>query len=188
MKEFTEEERYNYNLTENSLVIDAGAYHGHFSKRIWDKYRCRVIALEPSEEFFKKSLETLKETGVYLLQCGVSDHTESVQFGIANDSTGRFKDSTQIENVSLMDVLSFVNGVRQVDLLKLNIEGGEYAVIRRLVETGLIKRIVNLQVQFHECVENSVRMVESISEELSKTHHLTFNAGPYIWQNWEINQ
>ena len=56
MKEFTEEERYNYNLTENSLVIDAGAYHGHFSKRIWDKYRCRVIALEPSEEFFKKSL------------------------------------------------------------------------------------------------------------------------------------
>jgi len=185
MKEFTEKERYNYDLNENSFVIDAGAYHGHFSKRIWDKYRCHIIALEPSESFFTTSLETLRGTGVYLLKCGVSGHTESVKFGIANDSTGRFKDSEQTESVSLIDVSSLVFGVRVVDLLKLNIEGGEYAVILRLFETGLIRRIMNLQVQFHECVENSGKLVESISEELSKTHHLTFNAGPFIWQNWE---
>jgi len=185
MKDFTEEERYNYDLNENSFVIDAGAYHGHFSKRIWDKYRCHIIALEPSESFFTTSLETLRGTGVYLLKCGVSGHTESVQFGIANDSTGRFKDSEQTESVSLIDVSSLVSGVQVVDLLKLNIEGGEYAVIRRLIETGLILKIQNLQVQFHSCAPGADSMVSSISEELQKTHNLTFDAGAYIWQNWE---
>ena len=37
MKTFTEEERYNYNLRPNSLVLDVGAYHRRFSKTIADK-------------------------------------------------------------------------------------------------------------------------------------------------------
>ena len=32
--------RYHYELTEDSVVFDLGAYVGDFSKRIYNKYNC----------------------------------------------------------------------------------------------------------------------------------------------------
>ena len=45
--------RYNYNLTEQSIVIDAGGYKGNFSKKIHDMYNCRVFVYEPYAPFFE---------------------------------------------------------------------------------------------------------------------------------------
>lgn len=187
MKEFTEDERYNYDLNQSSLVVDAGAYHGQFSKRIWDKYGCAIWAYEPTVRFRDIALETLKGTGVLLYPFGLSDKDEMLRFGVANDSTGRFKESADVEDVVLVDA-NVLAIPEKIDLLKLNIEGGEYAVLRRLIDTGIIKKIRNVQVQFHRCAPDSDALVAALTEELAKTHHLTFDAGPYIWQNWEINQ
>ena len=37
----------------------------------------------------------------------------------------------------------------RVDLLKLDVEGAEYSIIRRLSETGAIARVQNLVAEFH---------------------------------------
>ena len=40
----------------------------------------------------------------------------------------------------------------KIDLLKINIEGGEYEVLENLIENDLIKNIDNIQIQFHDFV------------------------------------
>lgn len=188
MKNFTEEERYNYDLNHRSVVVDAGAYHGHFARKIWEKYKCNVWAYEPTKKFRDVAFETLRGTDVYLFPFGLSDKNETLKFGIANDSTGKFKESEEVENVVLMDANQILQSLGVIDLLKLNIEGGEYGVLSRLIETCSVSKIKNIQIQFHRCVPNSDMLVSNISSDLLKTHHLTYDAGAYIWQNWEINQ
>jgi len=189
MKTFTEEERYNYDLNPESIVIDCGAYHGHFSKRIWDKYKCCVFAYEPTSEFYSIACEIMRETGVTIFKLGVSNKYKTIEFGIANDSTGEFKESTDTkEKVILQDICQVVSGYNLVALLKLNIEGGEFDVIQRLVDSSLISIINNIQVQFHTCVPNAQERYHALAKRLSETHHLTYDAGAFIWQNWEINK
>ena len=45
--------RYNYNLTEQSIVIDAGGYKGTFAKKIHDMYKCSIYVYEPYAPFFE---------------------------------------------------------------------------------------------------------------------------------------
>ena len=50
-----------------------------------------------------------------------------------------------------MDIVEFVDSekITEIDLLKINIEGGEYDVIPRLLDTKMINKIKYIQIQFH---------------------------------------
>jgi hypothetical protein len=62
-----------------------------------------------------------------------------------------------------------------VDLMKINIEGGEYELLEHLIARGLTKRIRNIQVQFHEDVmAGAAGRMERIQSRLAETHHLTY--------------
>ena len=47
-----EEARYDYYLSKSSLVFDVGGYHGEFSEKIYDKYKCYIHIFEPYPDFF----------------------------------------------------------------------------------------------------------------------------------------
>jgi hypothetical protein len=72
---------------------------------------------------------------------------------------------------------------KEFDLVKLNIEGGEYALLERLIATEHIKRIRDLQVQFHLNVPNARRRYRSIARALRKTHRLAWRY-PFVWESW----
>ena len=76
---------------------------------------------------------------------------------------------------------------RTVDLMKVNIEGGEYELLEHLIAKGLVPRIRNIQVQFHEdVIPRAARRMERIQSSLAKTHHLTWQER-FIWENWELS-
>jgi len=64
------------------------------------------------------------------------------------------------------------------------IEGGEYDLLEHLIKTKYIKRIKNLQVQFHDFVDQAQERMDNIQKELSKTHQLTYQY-LFVWENWE---
>ena len=72
-----------------------------------------------------------------------------------------------------------------IDLMKVNIEGGEYDLLEHLVETAVISKIANLQVQFHDFVPNAEARMAAIQACLRQTHVLTYQF-PFIWENWRI--
>ena len=77
------------------------------------------------------------------------------------------------------------NGIGEIDLMKINIEGGEYEFLEYLLDTGLAVKIKNVQVQFHDFVPNAETRTKSIQERLSQTHSLTYQY-EFVWENWRV--
>ena len=74
--------------------------------------------------------------------------------------------------------------IQHVDLMKINIEGGEYDVLERMIETGLVQDVRNIQVQFHDFVPQAKSRMNEIQDKLKSTHFLTYQY-EFVWENWE---
>ena len=90
-------------------------------------------------------------------------------------------------DIELRETKKFLsdNDHRRIDLMKINIEGGEYELLDHLVEVGLISDIKNIQVQFHHFVPNAEERMKSIHGELERTHMLTYQY-KFLWENWKL--
>jgi hypothetical protein len=71
--------------------------------------------------------------------------------------------------------------------MKINIEGGEYDLLDHLIETGWIRRIRDVQIQFHDFVSGATQRMHHIQAALKNTHHTTYQY-PFVWENWHINE
>lgn len=82
-----------------------------------------------------------------------------------------------------VDIAPFLQ--REIAVLKMNIEGGEYTLLQYIIGKGLHVFIRNLQVQFHlidgqPCEE----LYNIIADSLKETHELTWRY-PFVWENWK---
>jgi hypothetical protein len=57
--------------------------------------------------------------------------------------------------------------------------------LEHLIETEWIKKIKNIQIQFHDFVPHAEKHMKAIQEQLKKTHFLTYQY-PWVWENWEL--
>lgn len=78
-----------------------------------------------------------------------------------------FGTSVNTEQIEIIDAKEWIreHRIARIDLIKINIEGGEYELLDRLIETDLIKQIENIQVQFHDFSETSSSEMERIQRE-----------------------
>ena len=77
---------------------------------------------------------------------------------------------------------------QKIDLMSINIEGGEYELLDRIIEIGMINNIVNIQVQFHQwypSYKQSDLLRKSLQDRLSITHKLTY-CYDFVWEDWQI--
>jgi FkbM family methyltransferase len=182
---FREEMRYEYDLTPESLVVDCGGYEGAFAEGICRRYGCSVRVYEPVPEWAERIQERLKpwpKAKVFALGIGPCDG--SLIFRIKGDMTGEFVGEGQLVSAHLVQPATVICQ-DDVDLLKLNIEGGEFAVLETMLNQGLMALVNNLQVQWHDVAPAAELRRNAIIARLSETHELTFDHG-WIWQNWRI--
>jgi hypothetical protein len=76
-------------------------------------------------------------------------------------------------------------GIDHIDLLKINIEGGEYPLLADMSKKYLITSCTDIQVQFHDFVTGHQELYADIRSELEKTHELTYRY-PFVWENWRL--
>lgn len=190
MKQFTENARYEYPLNKDSIMIDLGCHKGTFSKRISDEYGCNIFAFEPVEEFYREAMKLLEQMpNIKLFNVGIGSRTRRQTFGIKGDMTGAFSGSETIQKVKIVALDKVIKSLKleNVDLLKINIEGGEFEVLEHAIAAGLTGIFANIQVQFHPVVRDYGRRYDAIRETLLKTHQLTYDA-PWCWENYERNK
>jgi FkbM family methyltransferase len=117
---------------------------------------------------------------------GLGARNEQISIGFKDDATSVFHtnddENIQIDMVDIFDFLTR-NKISKIDLLKLNIEGSEYDVLERLIETGWINKIDHIQIQFHDFIENAEGRRENIRRHLLKTHDEKYNF-EFIWESW----
>lgn len=180
--------RLCYPLTERSVVFDLGGYKGDFAEKIFSKYGCEVFVFEPVETFYSEIKKRfLNNPNVKCFQFGLGAEDQKIKLSLEDNATSVYSEEGAFVEGQLRryrDVIKEL-GVEKVDLMKINIEGGEYDLLDELLETNLITCVVNLQIQFHNFFPDSGIRREKIRRKLSTSHRLTYDF-PFVWENWEL--
>lgn len=181
--------RLDYDLDADSVVFDVGGYEGQWASDIFSKYGCTVHVFEPVKPFAEKIAQRFERNPkIHCHAIGLAGETKKLTIFVEAYASSVFKGGKQREEIALVDAVSFIeeHDLRRIDLLKVNIEGGEYELLDRLIDTGCIGRIVDLQVQFHDFVPEAEVRMQRLQEKLRATHHPTYQY-PFIWENWHLN-
>ena len=183
--------RLDYNLNSSSIIFDVGGFAGDFSAKIYEKYQPKIYVFEPIKSFYEKITKRF-ENNDKILTCdfGLSDSTTEIKMNISEDASSVYtKNDIETEVVKLVDIKEFLEkyDIQSINLLKINIEGGEYPLLERLIEIDRIKNIDNIQIQFHKLNKNCEKRMKKIQAKLAETHKLTYQ---YIWcwENWQKNK
>jgi len=183
--------RLNYpSLSDDSIVFDVGSYLGDFSHKINMKYGCQCYLFEPHQKFEKKSRKLFfGNSKIKIFNYGLSNKDSISTLIDSNDASSFLIEKMPKKNTlecMLKDFMSVVRdlNIDKIDLLKINIEGGEYDLLSHIIKNKFHTRINSFQIQFHNFIPEAHKKRDSIIKELSKTHHRTWNY-EFVWENWE---
>lgn len=174
--------RINYPLNNESVVVDLGARHGNWSDLIKQKYNSKIYCFEVVPEFCRQ----LESKGYQTFCFAVSNKREKIKLGIFESEASIFYEESnfEAEAISASEIFNLINH-DTIDLMKINVEGAEYAILNELVKNGDISKIKNLQVQFHLFDDNKNNEYDELSKKLSETHELSWRF-PFVWENWVL--
>jgi FkbM family methyltransferase len=178
--------RLNYNISPNDIVFDAGGYVGDFASRLHNLYKCKVHVFEPVPRFIDVIKERFyAEDSIILHEYGLGNENKVLHFNDAADAT-QLVESGGSEGVAVKDIKEVMESLDnpEIALFKINIEGGEYDLLDRLIETGLVANCKNLQIQFHDFYPDAISRRDRIVEKLRDTHNLMYEY-PFIWEGWQ---
>ena len=183
---------YEYDLSERSLVVDVGGYTGHWSREIIERYNCNLIVYEPINEYcskLKKKLFQYDNVKIYNYGLGHDNYKAKVELRGVQTTTMDYEVKNYDEIIEIIDVAEeneLINS--KIDLISINIEGGEYKLLNRMLEINIVQNFSNIQIQFHEWYPSyteSKILRDLIQNKLSRTHELTY-CYPFVWENWKL--
>lgn len=177
---------YSIALPPGAAVIEAGAYKGEFSDFITRRWDAHVWAFEPVETFRLEAETRLAGRRVTLMPFGLWSRDSTSMLTLDGDASSAFVDSsTTAIPVSFRDasVVFSELGLDRIDMLAINIEGAEYDLLDRLIETGWLSRVDHLVVQFHPFVSGYRRRYRAVVRALSRTHRCVWRF-PWVWEHW----
>lgn len=181
----------NYDLGPESVVLDLGAYHGQYGVEMFARYGCTVHLFEPCPPFADHIRYRLGKNPKFVLhEFGLASTTQTIALTIHEQGTSTFREGAEQVTGKLVRGADFFaeHRMEHVDVLKVNIEGGEYDILPHLIETGLVERIRHIQVQFHDdVVPNAEARMKKIQADLSRTHHIRWQH-EWVWESWERNR
>ena len=178
--------RYRYKLEPGATVLDLGGYHGEWTRRMIERFGCRSYIFEPVHDYaVSLSRVFAEDPSVVVCPFGLGSTTRTETISIEDDASSTYTQSARTEQVLVKDVAEWWRDEEpgHVAVAKINIEGGEYEVLPRLIECGLIAEVDDVQVQFHDVVPDSTRRMDEILADLALTHEPTYQFR-FVWENW----
>lgn len=181
--------RFNYHFDRGAVVLDVGGYEGQWASDLYGRSPCSIHVFEPAKIYAQNIAQRFihnPEIRVYPFGLGARTRTE--QITIAGDATSTIRNQTgRKEEIDIVDVSEWISrsigDTTSIDLIKINIEGGEFELLPRLLDTGVIKRTKNLQIQFHDVSPTSRAEVDAIRTQLSATHDPVYQYD-FVWDDW----
>ena len=153
-------------------------------------YCCSIHVFEPVEEFADKIIKRFsKNKKIIVHKFGLSNKNKKDKIFLDDDASSIFKKKGESRDIVLVRAVDFMreNDIQSIDLIKINIEGGEYDLLEHLIDEGFVRNIKNIQAQFHDFVPNAEQRMVGIQQKLARTHSLSYQY-PFVWENWVINK
>jgi FkbM family methyltransferase len=180
-------------LDENSLVYDLGGWKGDWASDIYSKYKSKICIFEVVSDyadFIKDRFQKNSDINVFKFGLGKSDEIISLYLG--KEGSSAFKNNNTTSNaqkIEIYDVNNYFinNDIDKISLMKINIEGGEYDLMDRILQKNLQSKIEMFFIQFHDFVDNAELRRQSIRTKLEITHDLIFDY-PFVWESWKLKK
>lgn len=122
---------------------------------------------------------------IKIFNFGLSNKNEEIHIAKSLDWSSVFKQSWQYEIIQLVDFDTFISqeaiGDKKVDLISINIEGGEYDLLERILQTSP-QMMQSIQVQFHDFVSNAQGKRDKILFLLEKNGYKKGYSFPFVWE------
>ena len=141
-------------LGPESVVVDAGAHRGEFSRTLVERYRCRCYLVEANPTLSAKLTDS-RFSGVANVALGATDSTARFimrdnpeSSSLIPRATDGQTEATDVDVVSLPTLMRHM-GLPQIDLLKLDIEGDEFNLIEN-TPVHILRSIGQITVEFHD--------------------------------------
>ena len=176
----------DYNLQTDSIFFDVGGFEGDYTEKIVNEYGCKSYIFEPHPVYFKKIQKRFSNNNnVHVLNYGLGAQTENLFLTDDSESSKVTDKKTELK-IIVRDIIEVIKelDIKKIDLLKLNIEGMEYALLENLIETREIDKINKLKIQFHENVPNAEQRRKDIRKKLGKTHKEIWSFY-MVWERWD---
>lgn len=172
-----------------NMGLDVGEFVRRFPE-------AQVFAYEPVPEFFEVLESQMRSFPlVTVSNFGVSDSNYTAMFTVDGQSTsdlslkGRKQVHAVVRDVDwvLSELQRTIGGVP--DVVSLNCEGCEYAVLRRMAERGWIGRVPFLQLSWHVLVDNANRSTLrcDLERHLRQSYDPIFYSEYFGWQAWQLH-
>jgi len=176
--------RYEFNINENSIVFDVGGYLGTWSEKIIELYNPYIHIFEPVKEYFDIITEKFKDNHkVKIYNFGLGGENKDILISPIGDTSKSNDIGTPSKIIDISEFIESNFHKQEIDVMKLNIEGDEFPLMENLINNNYLTSFNNLQIQFHEWVDDCENRHKIICEKLNKTHNITFSF-PFIWEGW----
>lgn len=178
----------DYNLTEESKILELGGYDGTWIGKMIGKYNPHVYVIEPIKEFHDEIKSKFSQNNKFnILNVGVSDFSYEGFIYLNGDSTSTYEENAEKRTASFktMEEILAMFDLDSVDVLQINIEGEEYKLMENMLTTGVIKKFKNIQIQFHTGISDYEVRRNKIQEGLKENGFVSSFEYPFIWEGWK---
>lgn len=181
---------YEVFVDDKDIVLDIGGYMGEWTEKMVIKYGCKSVIYEPIPKFANICTDKFKfNSNISVVYAAVGGSTRKTFFSLADNGTSEFvnskEDKIEADVVDIFEIIEKINC--GIGCLKMNIEGGEYELLERLISTGSIKKIKSILIQFHRQPENYENRYRSITDKLNITHKCIWSHY-MVWECWMLNE
>lgn len=175
-------------LNKESLVFDIGGYKGEWAKNIFCRYMPNIYIFEPVHTFSEHIKNSfIKNDKVHIFNFGLSDINTICDIQLSEDASSicTKKQNAILESIEIRKISDFIllNNIKKIDLMKINVEGSEYNIIKDLHNHDLLKNIHTLQIQFHDFVDSAPQKINECQQILSQHHTKTWGYD-LVWEGW----
>lgn len=177
----------NYDLTENSIVMDVGAYTGIWIDEIIKRYNPYVYLLEPVKEFYDILVEKFKNNSkvkVMMVAVASSNRIGTIYLNKDGSSSNTTSNTALYVEYKTIDSILKEWSIGMIDLVQINIEGDEYPLLDYMIQNNLLNHFTNIQVQFHMGVGDEVNKRNFIQQQLIKGGFTNKFDYPFVWESW----
>jgi FkbM family methyltransferase len=177
-------------LSPKSVVFDLGGFEGQWASDIYSRYLSSIYVFEPVQEYFDQiNSRFAKNKAIRAYPFALSAKKTKVKLFMNGDKTSQFLE-TEEGDFATMRVESFIdfcasNNITNIDLMKINIEGGEYDLLESIIAANWQTHVANFQIQFHNYTPDAEERMHKIQAALKKTHRPTYQFN-FVWENWEL--
>jgi FkbM family methyltransferase len=174
-------------LPESPVVFDFGGFKGEWSDIVLRQAPdAKIEVFEPHPGFAADLARKFKDMPrVSTHDFALGSKTETLRLSDEGDASSAVATHERSFDAKFISVAEFFStfGRGDIDLVKINIEGGEYDLLPALIDADLMSNIARLQVQFHLFEPEMKDLRDAIRARLEETHDCVW-CYPFVWEEW----